>query len=30
MIQSLPVSNFKLFSEKEVSRFNLGSVSENI
>ena len=29
MIQSLPVSDFKFLSKKEVSRFDLGSVSEN-
>ena len=29
IIQSLPVSDFKFLSKKEVSRFDLGSVSEN-
>ena len=29
MIQSLPVSDFKFLSKEEVSRFDLGSDSEN-
>ena len=29
MIQSLPVIDFKFLSEKEISRFNLDSISEN-
>ena len=29
MIQPLPVSDFKFISEKEISRFDLDSISEN-
>ena len=29
MIQSLPVSNFKFLTQKEINEFNLNSVSEN-
>ena len=29
MIQSLPVGDFKFLSKKEVTRFDLGSISKN-